>query len=157
MCGIRLQVRLTSVARRLVAVPITRIAQPDGAATGRAVGNGIGNGARGSGAASAVVRIVIDINLAAVVHDVVAVLVASQAARDSAEAVAGAVGVGIGQRARNARIGRASGAGIALGCALFVTELVVPRTLPILQVIQVDGERTSGKCVESNQEQHTDA
>ena len=49
MCGIRQQIGLTTVARRVVAVPKTTVAEADGAATSSAVGRGVGNDARWGG------------------------------------------------------------------------------------------------------------
>ena len=157
MCGIRQQIGLTPVACRVVAVPKTTVAEADGAATGSAVGRGIGNDARRGGAASAVLGIVVDVDFASVVGKAIAITVASQATRDGAEPVGPTGRRGLCKRARDAGFGRASVLRLRLGYALVVTELQIRATFPILEVIQVDGERAGGKGVEACQEQHTEA
>jgi len=157
MGGIRQQVGLTTVACRVVAVPKTTVAEADSAATGSAVGRGIGNDARWGGAASAVVRIVVDVDFASVVGKAIAITIASQATRDGAKPVAPAGRRCLRKRARDAGVGRASVLRIGLGYALVATELQIRATFPILEVIQVDGERASGKGVEARQERHGEA
>jgi hypothetical protein len=129
----------------LVAIAIARVAEPDGTAAGSAIRSGIGDDARRGGAASAVVGIVIDVDFAAVVGHPVAVLIALQTSRNGTEAAARAAGVGVSKGAWDARIGRAPGSGVGSGYASVIAELLARGALVILQVVQIDGERTGGK------------
>jgi hypothetical protein len=101
--------------------------------------------------------IVVDVDFAAVVWNAVAVPITSQTARDGAEPIAAAGRRRLGKRAWNTGVGCASGLRFGLGYALVATELLMGRTFPILQVVEVDGDRTSGKAGQTNQEQHAKA
>jgi hypothetical protein len=145
MCGSCQQIGLTTVACRVIAVPVATVAEADSTATGCAVRSGIGNDARWGGAASAVFRIVVDVDFAAVVGEAVTVPITSQTARNGAEPVAPAGRRCLGKRAGNAGVSCASGLRLCLGYALVATELLLGGTFPILQIVEVDAERTSGK------------
>jgi hypothetical protein len=114
MCGIRLQIGLTTVAGRCIAVPVTIMARADCAATRRAVRNGVGYDARWGGAASAVIGIVVDVGFAAVFRKAVTIAIASQTSRDRADPVV-AVGGRLRERAGDAGVRCTSGLRIRLG------------------------------------------